>query len=83
MLTCSVIMCIVMEYDTSSGKWATLPPYRLDLFTLPVINNQLVLVGGTEGDLRSKGLGVLRGNTPIQICTLHAPVVLQLFTLNG
>ena len=37
---------IVMVYDTTSGKWATLPPYRACEFAMTVINNQLLLVGG-------------------------------------
>ena len=36
---------IVMAYDTSSGKWAKLPPYRARYFAMTVINSQLVLVG--------------------------------------
>ena len=32
----------VMEYDTSSGQWATLPPYRARDFAMTVISNQLV-----------------------------------------
>ena len=39
---------IVMAYETSSGKWATLPPYRARDFAMTVINNHLVLVGGRE-----------------------------------
>ena len=49
---------IVMEYDTSSGKWATLPPYRACYFAMTVIHNQLVLVGGQEHGAESKVLGV-------------------------
>ena len=38
---------LVMTYDISTGKWATLPPYRAQLgFAMTAINNQLVLVGG-------------------------------------
>ena len=50
---------IVMTYDISTGKWATLPPYRACDFAMTAINNQLVLVGGFEhyGD-RSKVVGV-------------------------
>ena len=40
--------CIVMTYDISTGKWATLPPYRAKGFAMTSINNQLVLVGGRE-----------------------------------
>ncbi len=48
----------VMEYNISSGRWATLPPYTLYSFAMIVINNQLVLVGGTTGSQVSKELGV-------------------------
>ena len=51
--------CIVMTYDISTGKWATLPPYRARGFAMTAINNQLVLVGGTEhGVGKSKVVGV-------------------------
>ena len=51
---------IVMTYDISTGKWATLPPYRTWDFAMTTINNQLVLVGGIEhGGVRSKVVGVL------------------------
>ena len=51
---------IVMTYDISTGKWATLPPYRVRAFAMTSINNQLVLVGGTEhGGGKSKVVGVL------------------------
>ena len=50
---------IVMTYDISTGKWATLPPYRAWSFAMTSINKQLVLVGGTErGSYGSKLLGV-------------------------
>ena len=54
---------IVMEYDTSSGKWAKLPPYRAFAFAMTVINNQLVLVGGVEHGHPSKVLGVWRAGS--------------------
>ena len=41
---------IVMTYDISTGKWATLPPYRAYDFAITAINNQLVLVGGEKHD---------------------------------
>ena len=47
---------VVMEYDTSSGKWRELPPYITRWFAMTVINNHLVLVGG-ENESR---LGVWR-----------------------
>ena len=37
---------VIMEYNTSSAKWADLPSYQLHSFGMTVINNQLVLVGG-------------------------------------
>ena len=50
---------IVMTYDISTGKWATLPPYRAWGFAMTVINNQLVLVGGMEhGGSKNKVVGV-------------------------
>ena len=50
---------IVMTYDISTGKWATLPPYRASYFAMTAINNQLVLVGGIDhGGCKSK-VGVL------------------------
>ena len=49
---------IVMTYDISTGKWATLPPYRTWGFAMTAINNQLVLVGGKSGHRMSK-VGVL------------------------
>ena len=50
---------IVMTYDISAGKWATLPPYSTWGFAMTAIDNILVLVGG-EGrdDVSSKVLGV-------------------------
>ena len=41
---------IVMTYDTSSGKWAKLPPYRAWGFAMTVTDNLLALVGGWDGD---------------------------------
>ena len=50
---------VIMEYNTSSAKWADLPSYQLHSFGMTVINSQLVLVGG-EFPIRaySKVLGV-------------------------
>ena len=48
----------VREYDTSSGKWGELPPYRTYGFGMAVISNQLVLVGGYQHGQRSKVVGV-------------------------
>ena len=54
---------IVMTYDISTGKWATLPPYRARAFAMTAINNQLVLVGGKEQDYNQiKVLGVWDSN---------------------
>ena len=39
---------IVMTYDISAGKWATLPPYSTCYFAMTAIDNHLVLVGGKE-----------------------------------
>ena len=50
---------IVMTYNISAGKWATLPPYSKHYFAMTVIDNQLVLVGGRGLDgVKSKVLGV-------------------------
>ena len=52
---------IVMAYDSSSGKWAQLPPYRAWGFAMTVINSQLLLVGGyTRSANYSKIVGVWR-----------------------
>ena len=49
---------IVMTYDISAGKWATLPPYSTHHFAMTAINNHLVLVGGRWPDGVSSVLGV-------------------------
>ena len=49
---------VIMEYNTSSVKWACLPSYQLYSFGMTVINSQLVLVGGRAPDSYSKVLGV-------------------------
>ena len=50
---------IVMTYDISAGKWATLPPYSTCWFAMTAIDNHLVVVGGEGHDnVRSKVLGV-------------------------
>ena len=49
---------IVMTYDISAGKWATLPPYSTNYFAMTAINNHLVLVGGVGRGGISKVLGV-------------------------
>ena len=53
----------VMEYNTHSGKWDKLPPYRACFFAMTAINNQLVLVGGKERGTRTKALGVWRADS--------------------
>ena len=53
---------IVMTYDISTGKWATLPPYQVRHFAMTAINNELVLVGGSEHGNSSKVLGVWDAN---------------------
>ena len=54
---------IVMEHDTLSGKWATLPPYRACHFGMAKVNNQLVLVGGKEQGSEVKLLGAWRAES--------------------
>ena len=50
---------IVMTYDISAGKWATLPPYSTHWFAMTTIDNHPILVGGVGHDsVRSKVLGV-------------------------
>ena len=49
---------IVMEYNTSSAKWAELPQYQTKFFGMTVINSKLVLVGGLDGGRFSKVLSV-------------------------
>ena len=39
---------VVMEYDTSSGKWRELLPYITHYFAMTAINNHLILVGGSK-----------------------------------
>ncbi len=52
---------IVMTYDTHSGRWGTLQPYRTHSFGMAVIRDQLVLVGGRDKDGKyCKSLGVWR-----------------------
>ena len=50
---------IVMTYDISAAKWATLPPYSTRWFAMTAIDSHLVLVGGNGHDgSYSKVLGV-------------------------
>ena len=39
---------IVMVYDPEQDSYDTLPPYACKCFSMAVINNQLVLVGGRD-----------------------------------
>ena len=50
---------IVMTYNISTSKWATLPPYSTRWFAMTIIDTHLVLVGGMR-DIgnNSKVLGV-------------------------
>lgn len=54
---------VVMEYDTVSGKWDLLPSYSKCDFTMAVISQQLVLIGGSdeEGSV-SKQLGIWKAD---------------------
>ena len=45
---------LVLAYDISTGKWATLQSYRAWIFTMIAINNQLVLVGGRDREHHGK-----------------------------
>ena len=55
---------IVMEYDIDSGKWDKLAQYRTCSFAMTAINNQLVLVGGTQSDdSHSRLLGIWRADS--------------------
>ena len=39
---------IVMEYDISSGEWATLPPYETHFFGMVALSSQLLLISGCD-----------------------------------
>ena len=55
---------IVMTYNISAGKWATLPPYSTCLFAMTANDNHLVLVGGQgRHGVNSKVLGVWSEDT--------------------
>ena len=49
---------IMMAYDTWSSQWLSLPPYNANYFSMTVINNKLVLVGGYFSGKYSQELGV-------------------------
>ena len=48
---------IVMAYNISADKWATLPPYGTRYFAMTATHNHLVLVGGQGHGDSSKVLG--------------------------
>ena len=50
----------VFVYEPKQELWAALPPYKYVLFTMTVMNNQLVLVGGEDTHTKKKtnSLGV-------------------------
>lgn len=54
---------IVMAYNTSSNKWSKLAVYKVCEFAMVAVDGQLVLVGGADGDTKSKALGVWRAKT--------------------
>ena len=45
-------MQTVMVYDLKQNSYDTLPPYTYKWFSMAVVNNQLVLVGGTDIQIR-------------------------------
>ena len=49
---------LIMEYDIATGEWNTLPWYKANNFTMTLINNKMVLVGGLEQGLATNVLGV-------------------------
>ena len=48
----------VVVYDPKQDTCNTLPPYAYKLFSMAVVNDQLVLVGGRETDKKTNKLGV-------------------------
>jgi hypothetical protein len=50
----------VMVYDPKQDSYDTLPPYTCKYFSMAVVNNQLVLVGGrdVQTDKQTNKLGV-------------------------
>ena len=48
----------VVVYDPKQDSCDTLPPYRYKYFSMAVVNDQLVLVGGREADKRTNRMGV-------------------------
>ena len=58
---------LVIAYDTRSNHWHSLPRYSTEDFSMSVINNRLVLVGGNDIDIKrlfgqSRELGVWQTN---------------------
>ena len=53
----------VIVYDPQRDSYDTLPPYTYQYFSMAVVNNQLVLVGGMDGgtDKTTNHLGVWNG----------------------
>ena len=51
-------MCTVMVYDLQRDKYSTLPRYNTYWFAMSTLNNQLVLVGGTDSTTRKPTNGV-------------------------
>ena len=39
----------VLVYEPKQELWAFLPPYKYELFSMTIVDNQLVLVGGEDG----------------------------------
>jgi len=48
----------VMAYNTQSSQWHILPPYIASRFSMAVVDNKLVLVGGHDGSKYCRGSGV-------------------------
>ena len=53
---------LILEYDTTLGKWSALPPYRMDRFAMAAVKNELLLAGGYEEGHASKILGVWKAD---------------------
>ena len=72
----------VIVYDPKQDSYDTLPPYTCTHFSMAVINNQLVLVGGWQTDKVTNKLGVWneqskRWTHPLPPMTIacHSPLV--------
>ena len=53
---------IVMAYDTRSNQWHSLPPCSVAYFSLAVVDDKIVLVGGYCSGTYSRDLGVWQTN---------------------